>query len=799
MSLLKRFLDEIAGDFEPNQVANVSRRRDTSAEMSEFESVNLYDLDGFRPSSKNQGAYRVVLVVDEPLQDQQWRVLLDSALLLLKADGFLLVRYTQNESVTIQSLKRFMFRKWGISAQVIAEEFIDGNVYTGFSIQQTRNEGSALWTFGILTNGRKVKEVTDFCRSVREYGGNDHEILIVGPADESYEPYNVSYVADNSNQNFASICMKKNALVAKSKHENVCITHDRYVLNEDFFTGFEEFGYNFDFITVRQFHESGKIYPSYCAIQDGGNLSWGPIFNVLDDRWTWTSNYLNGGLIIAKRSLLVDHPFNDLIFHNQAEDVELAREMFEVSVVPRINKFSSATTNVPDALTEAFESLDREPSHSYAAVKTFPFDVDLYNRIPETIYKKLARALVLFANARESGKSLLDILGLILSKFGFRVPKPRFPSKPRRKPPLDAGISFLLYAGDSGGVLNLTVHYLNELDRIGAKFEIVDIERGARESVLPANLIKYVVDSPTYPTIVWCLGFPFMEDHINNLKSWSSGRWNICFTHWELPRIPSRLKTKIRGVDEFWVTSEFVAGALTDITRKNISMIDPKVDFARWNLATLKREDFGLPPQKFLYLINWEFTSSTKRKNPEAAIFAFRDAFGESMFQGVGLVVQVKFDARHGESVERECRDYVAKLKLDYPWLIVIEATDLTYEESLTLKMLTDCYVSLHRSEGYGMGGAEALALGKYCIMTGWSGNLSYAGKPEWRDRVFLVDYDLVPVRESDFTWVHGSDSVEQTWAEVRPVSAKEAFATVHETQIELNESRKKRQGGNGV
>jgi hypothetical protein len=298
-------------------------------------------------------------------------------------------------------------------------------------------------------------------------------------------------------------------------------------------------------------------------------------------------------------------------------------------------------------------------------------------------------------------------------------------------------------------------------------------------SALPNNLLKYVVEEPTYPTNVWCIGFPFMDNHLTTLKTWSEGRWNISFTHWELPRIPGRLKAEIRGVDEFWVTSNFVADALKDITRKNIEMVDPHVNFAEWSFPAFEREDLGLPVDKFLYLINWEFTSSTIRKNPEAAISAFQEAFSEIGFAGVGLVVQVKFDKRHGTHVENEFRQYMEKLKFEYPWLIVIEAADMSYEASLTLKMLTDCYVSLHRSEGFGMGGAEALALGKYCVMTGWSGNLSYASRPEWHDKVFLVDYDLVPVTESEFTWVRTSDSVKQFWANVRPDSARDALLAV--------------------
>ena len=43
-----------------------------------------------------------------------------------------------------------------------------------------------------------------------------------------------------------------------------------------------------------------------------------------------------------------------------------------------------------------------------------------------------------------------------------------------------------------------------------------------------------------------------------------------------------------------------------------------------------------------------------------------------------------------------------------------------------TYRPLSDCYVSLHRSEGFGLTIAEAMALGKPAIATAYSGNLEF-------------------------------------------------------------------------
>jgi hypothetical protein len=54
----------------------------------------------------------------------------------------------------------------------------------------------------------------------------------------------------------------------------------------------------------------------------------------------------------------------------------------------------------------------------------------------------------------------------------------------------------------------------------------------------------------------------------------------------------------------------------------------------------------------------------------------------------------------------------------------------------------SDCYVSLHRSEGFGLTPAEAMYLGKPVIATGYSGNLEYMTA----ENSYLVDYAVKPI-----------------------------------------------------
>lgn len=765
MSVVEKFLNALGVDSNTQGVVSILSSPGSIEGNLITKYIFLENSPGFRAEPSETGRYNIVLMCEVPLQDASWRVRLDSAIRLLGDTGSILIKFIQNETVSLPALKSFVFRKWGIESEVIFEEYESNFIYTGFAIRKTKKFQSKTWTFGILTQGTKPDEVYAFCESVRRWGGVDHELLIVGPENPKLDKFRVRYVKDKTNQNFAAISTKKNAIVQAAENENLCLVHDRFWLNDDFFTGFDEFGYDFEFVTVSQFHSSGKPYPAFCAMEDRNALIWGKIHHVLDDRWTWTCNYLNGGFIIAKRELLLEFPFNNLIFHNQAEDVELARTLSNNSIVPRINYFSSATTNVPDNLTTAFVQSNVEPIST--VVENFVSrEAKLLDALPETVYKKLIRSAIDFSLARAEGKSFRKIAELIIKKAAKTLPLPTVHRKIKIKPHISQGINFFMYAGDSGGVLNLTIHLINDLEKSGQKFCIVDIQKGERKSELPINLAKYIVEQPIFPTNVWCIGFPFMSRHLKSFPEWSNGRWNICFTHWELPKVPVRLKTEVSGVNEFWTTSEFVREALINFVKLPVEIVDPKVNFDGWQLPEITRSDLGLPEKDYLFFVNWEFTSSTFRKNPEAALKAFEKAFSAVNYKGVGMVVQIKYDARHGAAIHSEYLDFKSRIKRDFPFLYLVEKSDFNYYESIALKKLVDCFVSLHRSEGYGMGCAEALALGKDCIMTGWSGNLEFSKKPEWKERVYLVDYQLASISPEQFPWVNSRDKIKQFWAE---------------------------------
>jgi glycosyltransferase involved in cell wall biosynthesis len=76
---------------------------------------------------------------------------------------------------------------------------------------------------------------------------------------------------------------------------------------------------------------------------------------------------------------------------------------------------------------------------------------------------------------------------------------------------------------------------------------------------------------------------------------------------------------------------------------------------------------------------------------------------------------------------------------------VITEET--SYGETLGWIQLADCYLSLHRSEGYGYGMAEALALGTPVIATNYSGSLSFTTDAN----SYLVQYTETEIKPAEY------------------------------------------------
>jgi hypothetical protein len=243
------------------------------------------------------------------------------------------------------------------------------------------------------------------------------------------------------------------------------------------------------------------------------------------------------------------------------------------------------------------------------------------------------------------------------------------------------------------------------------------------------------VNADELPSFVGRLG----EDHFEGPRI---GIWG-----WETNSIPPRWAEAFALVQEIWVYSRFMAENLGALAPVPVIALPPPVALPE-QPTTPQR--LGVP-EGFLFLFVFDYLSTVQRKNPAGLIEAFKQAFAPG--EGPQLLVKT-INAPLRPLAEEE----VLWAAGGRPDIHVIDRS-LTGEELSGLMAACDCYASLHRSEGFGLTIAEAMALGKPVIATGYSGNADFMDEAnsfpvEWTLRRVGPDCEIYP---ADGEWAEPS------------------------------------------
>lgn len=223
------------------------------------------------------------------------------------------------------------------------------------------------------------------------------------------------------------------------------------------------------------------------------------------------------------------------------------------------------------------------------------------------------------------------------------------------------------------------------------------------------------------------LGLAFMQQ---DAAVWNY-RYNIGYWLWELEEFPDEWVPCFNCVDEIWAPSEFVCNAIRKKTTLPVHCMPYHVAV---NIEKpYSRTDFGIPEDKFLYLMMYDQSSCMERKNPIGVLNAFKRAFDKDN-KNVGLVIKIN-------NPTPESKKKIQNVLDGYTNVYLIEGT-LNRDQVNSLTKCVDVVVSLHRAEGFGLVLAEAMLLGTPTIATNWSSNTEFMNK----DVACMVDYKLITI-----------------------------------------------------
>jgi glycosyltransferase involved in cell wall biosynthesis len=273
---------------------------------------------------------------------------------------------------------------------------------------------------------------------------------------------------------------------------------------------------------------------------------------------------------------------------------------------------------------------------------------------------------------------------------------------------------------------------------------------------------------------------PEIRAEMRLAPSWveTEGRLNACVPFWELSRIPDDWLEYIAAMDVVLAPTRFVADVVKRSAPSAQVMHFPQTVYLPQR-ARADRSRWGFADDSIVFVSSFDINSDPARKNPWGAIDAFVGA-GDSLPASARLVVKVnnpstKMAGTYAEQLRRA-------VAVDSR--ISLMEDSLSYADVLSLYASADVFISLHRSEGLGLGLLESMMLGTPVIATGYSGNMDFTTAENSR----LVGYDLVPASTDDPRSSYAARRIGegQMWAEPKLEQASQFMVQLAENPAEL-------------
>jgi len=313
----------------------------------------------------------------------------------------------------------------------------------------------------------------------------------------------------------------------------------------------------------------------------------------------------------------------------------------------------------------------------------------------------------------------------------------------------ERGINLLGYARAEMGIGESCRIAARSVNAAGIPFGIINFIGTNKARMTDTSWAHKEVTSPEFGINVFHLNAEQMtEVYAQYGNHLFNGRYNIGYWHWELPDFPDRWLESFRLVNEIWVPSTFVLDSIALKSPVPVLKIPHsiQVDIEE----PRNREYFGLPADAFLFLTMYDAKSYQERKNPLASIEAFKQSF-EAHDTNVCLVIKVNSYNHYSNEVQLLHNSIAG-----YANIIVLNEV-YSRNDTNALLSVVDSYISLHRSEGFGLGLAEAMYLRKPVIGTAWSGNTDFMNFTN----SCLVNFELIRLNKD-----YGPYEAYQYWAE---------------------------------
>ena len=236
---------------------------------------------------------------------------------------------------------------------------------------------------------------------------------------------------------------------------------------------------------------------------------------------------------------------------------------------------------------------------------------------------------------------------------------------------------------------------------------------------------KFYTDKPSYYINILFINLDQINNYYENNPLFFKGKYNIANFWWEFSDGLERFNTRKPVFQAVMCCSDIVKRAVDKTFGETVKSFKFRFPFYKYSGNYLDRQlirkNLGIKNNDFVFFFNFDFNSSFERKNPKAVLNAFRNAFEKC--DDVKIVMKTSNKVRH----QNEYNDFISYInKLNLEKSVIIVDAFFTKMEMQSYINACDVYVSLHHSEGFGMGMCEAMSMGKPVIASRYGGNMDF-------------------------------------------------------------------------
>lgn len=335
-----------------------------------------------------------------------------------------------------------------------------------------------------------------------------------------------------------------------------------------------------------------------------------------------------------------------------------------------------------------------------------------------------------------------------------------------------SGVNFLGPVNRSSGLGTASRGYVSALQEAGCATRIVNMDLiYGHQAVVEHRLPSTLQDFPI--SLVQANADATPATFLTYASELQRAAYRIGVWVWELPAARPDWFDMMAKYDEIWVPTQFCHDAFKPMTKRPVTI----VPYALIGLPELSpsdslamRRQLGIPEDNFVFLFMFDAYSFVDRKNPSCLLDAFEAEFGGR--DDVTLVLKISYFENLRSGYSRGNFEFLMRLErfLERCKNARIISEIMPQDDLYRLINASDCYVSPHRSEGFGLTVAEAMFYRKVVIATDFGGT---------RDLVsdvtgLKLDYRLVELADDMGPYLKGN-----VWADPRVSHLRELMQTV--------------------